>query len=189
MLTENLCASSEFWKLFPGHLVWHIGMPLGLMNCLSVCALLQAESHGKYPYFTGKEEKRWLLWARAMCCPLIRTEFQPRPQPELPFWPRRVQRGIRRGQELVPFGDPCLPKSLLARHMLTSREASAVPVGLPRSVSASGDLESLRSPAAAAAKRTSADKKSRFTPQSTVAISVEPQSRETEADASSSLAA
>ena len=53
VLTEESCATSDFFKVFPGHPIWHIGMPLGLMHCLSFCALLRAEAHGQFPYYSG----------------------------------------------------------------------------------------------------------------------------------------
>lgn len=169
LLTENLCESSEFWKLFPGHLVWHIGMPLGLMNCLSICALLQAEAHGKYPYFAGKESKQWTAWVRAVCCPMIRTEFLPRPVPELPFWPRRIAQGAHRGQELTPAGDPCLPGFMLARVYAATKLATSAQIR--RSTSASADLDSLRS-AAKNKATTAAGNRSKAASQATVTISV-----------------
>ena len=44
IVTEQLCCTSDFFKLFPGHLIWHLGMTLGLVNCLVYAALLRADN-------------------------------------------------------------------------------------------------------------------------------------------------
>ena len=38
MVTEGHCDEVNFFKVFPGHLIWHIGMTLGLLNCLVYAA-------------------------------------------------------------------------------------------------------------------------------------------------------
>ena len=50
-VTESLCASVDFFKLFPGHMIWHVGMPLGLCNCLVCGLLLRADNFRQKPRF------------------------------------------------------------------------------------------------------------------------------------------
>lgn len=105
-VTEDNCDDYEFFKIFPGHFLWHLGMTIGLINCLAVCALLQGESHRRYPYFAGKEWRH--CWGRswAFCCPVVYTRPDAR-RPGETDWKRQGQRS---GQEDLPRrGDPCEP--------------------------------------------------------------------------------
>ena len=53
MVTEGHCDEVNFFKVFPGHLIWHIGMTLGLLNCLVYAALLRADNFSQHPRFVG----------------------------------------------------------------------------------------------------------------------------------------
>ena len=49
--TEQLCDTVDFFKLFPGHVIWHIGMTLGLVNCMVYPALLRSDNFRQSPFF------------------------------------------------------------------------------------------------------------------------------------------
>lgn len=51
VVTEQLCDTVLFFRLFPGHLIWHVGMTLGLTNCLVLAALLRADNFAQHPRF------------------------------------------------------------------------------------------------------------------------------------------
>ena len=51
VMTENLCDTYDFFKVFPGHLIWHVGMTLGLTWCLVLAALLRADNFSQHPRF------------------------------------------------------------------------------------------------------------------------------------------
>jgi len=43
IITEQFCDKIDFFKLFPGHLLWHIISAWGMLNCLFYAALLRAD--------------------------------------------------------------------------------------------------------------------------------------------------
>ena len=51
VVTERYCDTIDFFKLFPGHVLWHVGMTLGLVNCLVLAALLRADNFRQHPRF------------------------------------------------------------------------------------------------------------------------------------------
>jgi hypothetical protein len=51
--TEHLCDVVDFFKVFPGHLIWHVGMTWGLVNCLVFAALLRADNFRQRPQFVS----------------------------------------------------------------------------------------------------------------------------------------
>lgn len=43
-LTENLCDDVDFFKIFPGHMLWHIVAGWGMSNCLLYASLFRADN-------------------------------------------------------------------------------------------------------------------------------------------------
>ena len=60
--TEALCDRNLFFRVFPGHMVWHLGMTWGLVNCLVYAALLRADNFGQVTELGGA-----LCQTRAAC--------------------------------------------------------------------------------------------------------------------------
>merc|ERR1712032_765588 len=50
-IAEEGCHESNVFKLFPGHALFHIGLPYGLMNTMVLIVILKAPSLGKRPKF------------------------------------------------------------------------------------------------------------------------------------------
>lgn len=43
VVTEKLCDTVDFFKLFPGHMLWHVIVAWGMSNCLLYASLLRAD--------------------------------------------------------------------------------------------------------------------------------------------------
>ena len=59
--TESQCdrdtSTGRFFRLFPGHVIWHLGMTTGLVNCLVYAALLRADNFGQVSKVTEGQDR------------------------------------------------------------------------------------------------------------------------------------
>ena len=52
IFTMNFCDTSDFFKIFPGHALWHVCLSLALINFLVYASMLRLDNmYGTHPYF------------------------------------------------------------------------------------------------------------------------------------------
>ena len=66
LATEGLCDTLEFFRLFPGHAIFHVLMAYGLMQCLVYPSILRASFYSAHPRFLSESSE--LLPSRDGTC-------------------------------------------------------------------------------------------------------------------------
>jgi len=89
VLNEKFCSDNEFWKRFPGHAIWHVGMAYGLFQCLIILVVLHANNvraktvwYADLPVVKASRWKRWCVLSISNSCAVIPVSIiRDQPQP------------------------------------------------------------------------------------------------------------
>jgi hypothetical protein len=74
LATELTCDSAVFFRWLPGHLIWHISMGYGLLNCLFYAATLRSDNQRAEPRMLYCGDSAWYIRAYFSVFPAMTYE-------------------------------------------------------------------------------------------------------------------